>query len=141
MLKKYAAVVLSVYIAVVFIQSLFFKFTGSPETQYIFGTLGKWSGIQLFALYGAYAVGITELIASVLLFTSYRMFGALIAAGTMGGAVFFHLFTPLGISMPEFNASGSIVGDDGGLLFINACAVLLSALVVLGMEYTARKQA
>ena len=134
MFKKYATTALCVYIAVVFVQSLFFKFSGSPETEYIFGTLGKWSGIELFGLYGAYAVGIIELIASILLFTSFRLFGALIAAGTMSGAVFFHLFTPLGIAMPEFDSRGYVVGDDGGLLFMNACAVLLSALIVLGVE-------
>ena len=37
--------------------------------------------------------------------------------GIMNGAIFFHLFTPLGIQMPEFNAAGEIVGYDGGLLF------------------------
>ncbi len=45
--------VLSIFIAFVFIQSLFFKFTGSPETDFIFGTLGEWSGLAWFGKYGA----------------------------------------------------------------------------------------
>jgi hypothetical protein len=46
--KTYALWGLSVYIAFVFVQSLFFKFTGSPESIYIFSTLRDWSGIALF---------------------------------------------------------------------------------------------
>ena len=133
-MKKYIKIGLSIYIAVVFVQSLFFKFAGSPETEHIFGTLGNWAGLDWFAQYGAWGVGIVELIASILLLAGYRLLGAFIASGTMAGAVFFHLFTPLGITMPEFDGRGTVTGDDGGLLFINACAVLLSALVILAME-------
>ena len=127
--------ILSLYIAVVFIQSLFFKFTDSYETIYIFGVLGEWSGLQWFADYGAYGVGIVELIASILLLTPLRLYGAVVASGVMMGAVFFHLFTPLGIDMPEFDAMGHIIGDDGGLLFYNACGVLVSALIVSVIEF------
>ncbi|WP_245673372.1 hypothetical protein [Endozoicomonas ascidiicola] len=61
---------LSLYIAIVFVQSLFFKFTGAYETQHIFGVLGDWSGFQWFAEYGAYGVGSVELVASILLMIS-----------------------------------------------------------------------
>ncbi len=131
---KYIIWLLSLYIAFIFIQSLFFKFSGAAETQHIFGVLGKWSGFDWFAQYGAYGVGIAELIASLLLFSALRMYGAVMATGIMAGAVFFHLFTPLGIEMPEFNEQGKIVGDDGGLLFINACAVLIAAFIVFVVE-------
>jgi len=47
------------------------------------------------------------------------------SVGIMSGAIFFHLFTPLGIQMPEFNATGDIIGYDGGLLFGMACLVWL----------------
>ncbi|MBJ7536224.1 hypothetical protein [Marinomonas transparens] len=113
----------AVFIAFVFVQSLFFKFTGSPETEYIFGTLGEWSGIRLFGQYGAYLIGSAELIAAILLFTRFHGLGAVMAVGIMSGAIFFHLFTPLGVLMPEFNASGEVVGNDGGLLFGMACLV------------------
>ena len=126
---------LCLYVSVVFVQSLFFKFTGAPETVHIFGILAQWSGIGLFASIGAYSVGLVELLASCLLWTKFRLFGAIMAVGTMSGAVFFHLFTPLGIYMPEFDAEGIIIGNDGGLLFINACMVLSAAVAIALMEY------
>lgn len=122
--------ILSLYIAFIFIQSLFYKFTGSAETQYIFGILGQWSGFPWFSEYGAWMVGIAELIASILLFTRFRFLGALLAAAIMAGAIFFHLFTPLGIKMPEFNTQRQVIGNDGGLLFINACAVFICAAII-----------
>jgi hypothetical protein len=126
--------VLSIYIAFVFVQSLFFKFTNSLETQHIFGVLGQWSGVDWFARYGAYGVGSAELVASVLLFTRYHGAGAVMALGIMTGALFFHLFTPLGITMPVFE-NGTVVGDDGGLLFGMACLVWLSALVLIVKDF------
>ena len=113
----------SAFIAFVFVQSLFFKFTGSYETDYIFGTLGDWSGLAWFGAYGAYMVGTGELIATILLFSRWHGLGALFAMGVMSGAIVFHLFTPLGVVMPEFDATGAIVGSDGGLLFGMACLV------------------
>lgn len=113
------------FIAFVFVQSLFFKFTGSYETDHIFGTLATWSGLSWFGTYGGYIIGIAELIAAILLFTRWHGLGAIMSVGIMSGAIFFHLFTPLGIPMPEFNAAGEIVGDDGGLLFGMACLVWL----------------
>ncbi|MCG9784327.1 hypothetical protein L1D52_18405 [Vibrio brasiliensis] len=113
----------SAFIAFVFIQSLFFKFSGSYETEHIFGTLGEWSGISWFGVYGGYLIGFAELIASILLFTRFHGVGAAMSAGIMTGAILFHLFTPLGVVMPEFNAMGEVIGNDGGLLFGMACIV------------------
>ncbi len=53
----------------------------------------------------------------------------------MTGAVFFHLFTPLGIAMPEFDELGNIIGDDGGLLFYNACGLLVSGIILTILEF------
>ena len=136
MVSKTTKWILSLYIAFIFIQSLFFKFTDAPETMHIFGVLGDWANLPWFADYGGYGVGVVELIAAILLLTPLRLYGAIIAAGVMAGAVFFHLFTPLGIEMPEFDAMGNIVGNDGGLLFYNACGVLVASLVVAWMEFT-----
>lgn len=118
----------SLFIAFVFIQSLFFKFSGSYETDHIFGVLGEWSGIEWFGIYGGYLIGTAELIASILLFTRLHGLGAVMALGIMSGAIFFHLFTPLGVQMPEFDSAGNIIGNDGGLLFGMACLVWLSAI-------------
>jgi len=116
---------LSAYIAIVFVQSLFFKFTGSEESIFIFSTLRAWSGIGLFEPAGRWIIGICELIASILLFLPRtRIFGAALAIGIMSGAISFHLFTPLGVE---------ILGD-GGELFILACGVWISGWIILALS-------
>lgn len=133
---RIATLIACVYIAFVFIQSLFFKFTGSMETDFIFGTLDVWAaeltGISgLFApggLFSAHVIGSAELVASILLLAGLVLrkplllgLGALASMGVMTGAISFHLFTPLGVE---------ILGD-GGLLFAMACLVWLAALGIL----------
>ena len=99
-----------IVVAVILLQTLFFKFTGAPESVYIFKTVGQ-------EPWGRYGSGIVELIASVLLFLPRTIaIGAALALGTMSGAIFFHL-TKLGI----------VVQDDGGLLFALACIVFTAA--------------
>ena len=110
--------VLSGYIAFVFIQSLFFKFTGAEESKYIFSTL---MGPEL-EVYGRIGSGVVELFAVILLLTPRKAWlGAFLALGTISGAIMSHL-TMLGI----------IVKDDGGLLFGLAVTVfVLSGIVLL----------
>jgi hypothetical protein len=117
---------LSLYIAFVFLQSLFFKFTGAYESIYIFSTLRAWSGIALFEPFGRFAIGMLELIASILLVLvpRFRIFGAALAIGIMSGAIFFHLFTPLGV----------VILGDHGELFTLACGVWLSGWVILALS-------
>lgn len=141
MLRRIAPIALTLYIAFVFIQSLFFKFTDSPETQYIFGTLEVWGTSLgwpgLFAhdgIFSQYVVGTGELIASVLLLAGLRVpvlraLGALMALGVISGAIFFHIFTPLGVSV--LNADGT---HDGGELFALACGVWVAASLLLWMS-------
>ena len=138
--KKITIAVLSLYVIVIFVQSLFFKFTDSPETQYIFRTLDAWGATLgfpgLFAhkgIFSQYVVGTTELIASSLLFVGLvsgkpliRVLGAALSIGVISGAIFFHLFTPLGIQV--LNADGT---KDGGELFSLACGVWISSAVIL----------
>ena len=127
---------LTLYIAFVFIQSLFFKFTDSPETQYIFGTLNAWGGglgfPGLFAPHGIfsqYVVGTAELVAACALLLGaitarpvVHGAGALLSMGVISGAIFFHLFTPLGVQV--LNTDGTL---DGGELFALACGVWLAS--------------
>ena len=123
--RKYVVWALSAYIAFVFIQSLFFKFTGSEESIYIFSTLRAWSGLALFEPAGRWIIGSCELIASILLFVPRtRIFGASMAIGIMTGAIFFHLFTPLGV----------VILGDGGELFILACGVWISGWIILALS-------
>ncbi len=141
--RRWLPLALTLWIAFVFVQSLFFKFTNSPETQYIFGTLDGWAtglGIPgLFAadgLFSQYVIGSAELVASGLLLLSLtarfrwmRPLGALMALGVISGAILFHLFTPLGVAV--VNADGT---SDGGLLFAMAVSVWLSAALLLWLS-------
>ncbi|MEQ9022907.1 MAG: hypothetical protein RLN82_09130, partial [Pseudomonadales bacterium] len=97
---------LVVWIAFVLIQSLFFKFQGHEETRIIFSTIADWMtetgflawAADSFASTGGYAVGSVELVAAVLLLIpGTRTYGAIITLVVISAAIFFHLFTPLGI--------------------------------------------
>ena len=134
--------ILPLYIAFVFLQSLFFKFSGSEETVIIFNTIGTWmadiglpqSFAQGFSNYGGTATGLVELIASILvLIPISRVWGALAGLMVMSGAIFFHLFTPLGV-VRIVDAAGN---TDGGVLFFMACGVWLSSLALI---YTDRRK-
>jgi len=107
------ALVLRLIIAGILGQTLFFKFTAAPESVHIFETLGV-------EPWGRIGSGLVELAAIVLILSRYAAYGALLAAGTMVGAIGAHL-TLLGVE----------VAGDGGLLFILALLVLASALGVL----------
>src|SRR4051812_11443705 len=103
--------------AVILLQTLFFKFTGAPESVFIFTTVGQ-------EPWGRYGSGVVELASSVLLFFPRGVaIGALLALGTMCGAVFFHV-TKLGI----------VVQGDGGLLFGLALVVLGCAAFLLWLH-------
>lgn len=129
---------LMAFVLFVFLQSLPFKFgfIESPETDIIFTTIADWmSSIGLdfiapsFAAYGGVAVGITELIASILIIIPVtRRLGALLGLLVISGAIFFHLFTPLGIHRIVDEVSGK---TDGGVLFFMACGVWISCALIL----------
>lgn len=104
-------------IAIILLQTLFFKFTGAEESKFIFSSLG----VEPF---GRYAVGTFEFIASLLLFVpGFSWLGALVAFGLMAGALGAHVFV-LGIA----------VKGDGGLLFFLALAVLILSLAILWLK-------
>ena len=101
----------------ILLQTLWFKFTGAPESRYIFTRLGV-------EPWGRVATGLLELVAAALLVVPRTTpIGGLFAAGLMGGAVMSHL-TKLGI----------VVQDDGGLLFALALTVLASGLLVAWLD-------
>jgi hypothetical protein len=103
--------------AVILLQTLFFKFSGSAESKFIFETLGV-------EPWGRVGTGMAELVASILLlWPRHAVFGAILAAGLMGGAITSHL-TKLGI----------VVRDDGGLLFALAVTVLASSATVVWLR-------
>lgn len=143
-MKKYLPWLLVAVPALVFLQSLPFKFSGAAETIYIFDTIGAWmtsiglgSAGDLFARHGAYAVGSVELVAAILLLVpATRHWGALLGLGVLSGAIFFHLFTPLGISV-EF--PGAAPGGEPSLFVMAVVAwSALLALVVMHRDRFAR---
>jgi putative oxidoreductase len=112
-----ASWVCRIVVAVILLQTLFFKFTGAEESKYIFTKL---MGAEFEAV-GRIGSGTVELVAAILLLIpGTGWLGALIALGTISGAIFSHL-TKLGI----------VVKDDGGLLFALAVVVFVLSAVVL----------
>lgn len=111
---KWLGTALRVFVAVILLQTLFFKFTAAPESVHIFSTLGV-------EPWGRIGSGIVELIAAFLILTPRtKVWGALLAMGVMLGAIGSHL-TKLGIE----------VQGDGGLLFFMALAVLVASAGVV----------
>jgi uncharacterized membrane protein YphA (DoxX/SURF4 family) len=109
--------VLRLVAAYLMLQTLFFKFSASEESVYIFSTLGM-------EPWGRIGTGVMELIAAVLiLIPRTTAFGALLAMGLMAGALFFHL-SKLGIE----------VKGDGGLLFAYALIIFISSLILAWMN-------
>ena len=103
--------------AIILLQTLFFKFTASPESVYIFTKVGM-------EPWGRIASGIAELIAALLILVPRTTWlGALFSMAVMSGAIFFHL-TSLGIE----------VQGDGGLLFIYALVVFICSAILLYMN-------
>jgi hypothetical protein len=113
-IQKVASWVVRLTAAVILLQTLFFKFTGAPESVYIFTKVG-------LEPWGRYGSGVVELIAAILLMSSCHCWlGAVLGLGMMGGAIMSHL-TVLGI----------VVQGDGGLLFALAITVAVCCVVTL----------
>lgn len=113
-LKYIAFLLIKGVAALIMLQTLFYKFSASAESVYIFTAVGM-------EPWGRIGVGVGELAASILLFVpGFTWLGALFAIGLMAGAMFFH-FTILGLE---------IMGD-GGYLFFLACVVMSCCLFLL----------
>jgi hypothetical protein len=86
----------------------------------VFDRLSDWSGIpeMPFRLF----VSGLEIVATVLvLIPRTQAFGGLFSMGIMGGAILFHVFTPLGVDPYE----------DGGNLFKEACFTFAMGAVIV----------
>jgi uncharacterized membrane protein YphA (DoxX/SURF4 family) len=100
--------------ALILLQTLYFKFSGAPESVYIFSQVGM-------EPYGRIATGMAELVAAILiLIPRTSLYGALLALILMVGAIGSHLFI-LGIE----------IMNDGGQLFIYAVIVTLACLFII----------
>jgi uncharacterized membrane protein YphA (DoxX/SURF4 family) len=106
--------IVAIVIAVILVQTLYFKFTAAPESVYIFKTVG-------LEPYGRIGIGVLELIAALLLLVKRTtIYGAILSVGLISGAIFLHL-TKLGIE----------VMNDGGLLFYLALIVFVLSLFIV----------
>lgn len=106
--------------AVILFQTLYFKFTGHPESVDLFTKLGV-------EPWGRIGTGVIELIAGVLLLIpSTVIFGAVLGIGLMGGAILSHLLV-IGIESK----------GDGGQLFILAFVTLVCCSIT---AYIFRKE-
>ena len=100
--------------SLIMLQTLFFKFSGAPESIYIFESIGV-------EPWGRIGVGLLELAASILLLIpSLSWIGASMGIGLMAGAITFHM-TILGIE---------VQGDGGYLLFLAIVAAGCSLFVL-----------
>lgn len=105
---------LRIVVVIILLQTLYFKFTGQPESVELFTKLGV-------EPWGRIVTGIMELVASILLLLPSTIFvGAFLAVGLMSGAILSHL-TVLGIESK----------GDGGQLFTLAIVVMLCSLIIL----------
>jgi len=105
---------LRIIAAVILLQTLYFKFTGQPESVELFSKLGV-------EPWGRIGTGIIELIAAVLLLIPVTVWiGAILGIGLMTGAILSHLFV-IGIESQQ----------DGGQLFGLACIVLGCCVILV----------
>ncbi len=108
---------LRIVAAGIILNTLYFKFTGQPESVELFTKLGV-------EPWGRIGTGIIELIASILLLIPSTVFvGAFLGVGLMGGAILSHL-TVIGIESK----------GDGGQLFTLAIIVLACCITLLVLQ-------
>ncbi|MEO0794325.1 MAG: DoxX family membrane protein [Verrucomicrobiota bacterium] len=113
-----ASWIFQVAVAVILLQTLYFKFTGAEVTKHIFESINA-------EPFGRYASGVAELIAAIfLLWPRFAWFGAALAMGVLAGAIVTHL-GPLGIT---FDYPGG--HEDGSLFGLGVFAFLGSSVVL-----------
>jgi putative oxidoreductase len=105
--------VLRIAAAAILLQTLYFKFTGHPESVALFTKLGV-------EPWGRIGTGVIELITGILLLLPPTVFvGAFMGIGLMAGAILSHL-TVLGIESK----------GDGGQLFMLAIIELVLCIIL-----------
>ncbi len=105
--------ILRIAAAAILLQTLYFKFSGHPESVELFTKLGV-------EPWGRIVTGIIELITGILLLIPSTAFiGAFLAIGLMSGAILSHL-TVIGIQSK----------GDGGQLFMLAIIVMILSIII-----------
>ena len=110
--------IIKVILAIILVQTLYFKFTAHPDSVYIFEQTNLGAS-------GRIGIGILEVIAATLvLIPRTTWIGAGLSLGIISGAISFHL-TKLGIE----------VQGDRGTLFYLAVTVFVLSLIILIIEW------
>jgi putative oxidoreductase len=126
-LKSILLLALRIAGAAILLQTLYFKFTGHPESVILFTKLGV-------EPWGRIGTGVFELITGLLLLiTPTVFFGAMIGIGLMFGAIGSHLFV-IGIES---------AGDGGQLFYLAITELIICLLLALfykkqGIEFLKR---
>lgn len=116
-MTKYLSLGLRILIAIIFLQTLYFKFSAHPDSVYIFSKLG-------LEPFGRIGLGVAELITAILiLLPATRLYGSILSLGVISGAIISHL-GPLGIE----------IQGDGGKVFYLAILVFAASLTVLWLH-------
>lgn len=103
--------------AVIILQTLFYKFTGHPDSVLLFTQLG----VEPF---GRIGLGVVELIAAILLLIPETVkYGIVLSVGLMAGALATHIFIV-----------GIVFNNDGGALFALA-AIAMTFLLILAYRH------
>ena len=112
-MKNIISWVLRIAAAAILLQTLYFKFTGHPESVELFTKLGV-------EPWGRIGTGVIELITGIILLIPASAFiGAFLGIGLMFGAILSHL-TVIGIESK----------GDGGQLFMLAIIVMILCIVI-----------
>lgn len=115
-----SSLVLRLIIAIIYLQTLYFKFTAHPDSVFIFTKLG-------LEPFGRIGLGVVELItAFLLLIPRTKILGIIVSLVIITGAIFSHLLV-----------IGTNVKGDGGVLFILAFVVLLASLILVRIHHSA----
>jgi uncharacterized membrane protein YphA (DoxX/SURF4 family) len=111
-MQKIVLWILRIVAAIILLQTLYFKFSGHPESVELFTKLGV-------EPWGRIGTGIIELVCSILLLIpSTGFIGSIIGIGIMSGAILSHLLI-IGIESK----------GDGGQLFFLALVVLFCCVM------------
>lgn len=116
-MKNKISLLLRIAIAIIFLQTLYFKFSAHPDSVYIFSQLGA-------EPVGRITLGFIELICAILiLIPKTKNIAILFSTGIILGAVASHL-GPLGI----------VVQNDGGKVFFLALAILTACCILIALH-------
>ena len=117
-IKKYYSLFLRITVAIIYIQTLYFKFTAHPDSVYIFAKMG----VEPF---GRISLGVIELIISICILMPKTKYVAIVMSIVIAlGALMSHIFI-LGI----------VVNGDNGLLFSLACLMFLLSIILFIYHY------